>query len=57
MLKNYQDHANLEYLVAGAAISPVIKILTTQSGCSVGMGKMCFTKNVLSSTTCHINMN
>ncbi len=29
----------------------------TQIGCSVGMGKMCLTKKVLSSTTCHMSMN
>ena len=44
------------YLVAGAAMRPMSRILATQSGCSVGMGKMCFTKNVLSSTTCQITM-
>ena len=45
------------YLVAGAAMSPVTRILNTQMGCSVGMGKMCLTKNVFSSTTCHSSMN
>ena len=44
------------YLVAGAAMRPMSRILATQIGCSVGMGKMCFTKNVLSSTTCQTTM-
>ena len=44
------------YLVAGAAMRPISRILATQIGCSVGMGKMCFTKKVLSSTTCQTTM-
>ena len=47
----------LVYLVEGAAMSPVSRILATHMGCSVGIGKMCFTKKVFSSTTCHISMN
>jgi hypothetical protein len=44
-------------LVAGAAISPVTRMRATQRGCSAGMGKMCLTKNVFSSTICHTSMN
>ena len=46
-----------DYLAEGAAISPVSKILATQMGCSAGMGKMCLTKKVLSSTTCQSKTN
>jgi len=44
-------------LADGAAINPVSKILATHMGCSAGIGKICFTKNVLSSTTCHKSTN
>ena len=51
------DNKKDVHLADGAAISPVSKILATQMGCSAGIGKMCFTKNVFSSTTCQSKMN
>ena len=44
------------HLVDGAAMIPRSRILATQMGCSTGMGKMCFTKNVFSSTVCQQSM-
>ena len=51
------DVATRLYLAEGAAIRPVSRILATQIGCSAGIGKICLTKKVLSSTTCQRRTN